>query len=95
MIVRTYTAELTGPAVESGGVTAKAVRRLRAWTAAVETPWGTLAFRRGAAVPAAVEVRSAGGSTDRIAIRNPEAPMLALLKAATTLGSVRSRRKRP
>lgn len=95
MIVRTYTAELTGPALESDGVTAKAVRRLRAWTAAVETPWGTLAFRRGAAVPAAVEVRRAGGSTERIAIRNPEAPMLALLKSAPALVSVRTKRKRP
>lgn len=92
MIVRTYTAELTGPTVEVDDTGVVAVRRLRAWCAEVETPWGTFAFRRGSAVPAAVDLHRSDSRPQRIPIRNPEAPMLAAAKAMSTLGSSRAKR---
>lgn len=94
VIVRTYTAELTGPAVVTDGVTVRPVRRLRAWTATVDTVWGALAFRRASAVPAAVQVSSGDASPDRLPIRSPEAPILAALQATATATTIAARRRR-
>lgn len=94
MIVRTYTAELAGPAVESGGVVVTPLRRLRAWVAGVGTPWGFFTFRRGTAAPAAVQIRRGRNRPGRFPVRNPEGSLFGVLKMVSSAGSAAAKGKR-
>lgn len=93
MILRTYTADLAGPVIESGGTHAAPLRRLRAWTVTIGGPRQRLTFTRANAGPVAVDVRRGGLPPERIPVRSVEAMILGAVKAVSTAGSLVARRR--
>lgn len=94
MIVRTYTAMLSGPAVELDGAGALPLRRLRAWGVALGGERASISLWRARAVPVAVDVIRGGAAHERVPIRGPEAPILGALATLSAAGSLMARSKR-